>query len=104
MTASSVTATTVLVTWRQPIESFTPDSYMIVLTRVIGAGQVLCPDVQDSRSVEITQKNIFTMQFTGLHEFSSYEVRITASFSAFGARTSEPGSIVFTTSAAGMCS
>ena len=101
MTTSSVTTTSVTVMWIQPLDSVPVDSYSIVLTRVIGSEQTLCPDVADSKSTQITQQNIFTMQFTALQEYSLYEVNITANFRTFKA-DSQPGTAIFTTVSAGM--
>ena len=100
VTVSSVTATSVTVTWKQFNDIFVPESYMIILTRVVGSEQALCPDVEDSR---YTKSDMFAMQFIRLHEFSSYELRITPNYKGFGSMSSSmPGSTIFNTAPAGM--
>ena len=55
------------------------------MTRVTGSGQVLCPSFVEEDQSTTTSPSVTTTIFTGLQEFSSYTVRVTANFSpAFG--------------------
>ena len=97
----SLTTTSVIVTWTQPEFSLPVLNYTASLTRVTGSGQVLCPSVMDSRPPVTTMATVTSMGFTGLQEFSTYTVTVTARFSAFGLITQTPTSIDFTTLSTG---
>ncbi len=90
---SSLTATSVTVSWTPPPFSFTPVDYTVTLTRVTGRG--LCTLYEDSRPPVIA--TVTSMEFTGLQEFSIYRVTVTARFSEFGLSPTAPSTIEFTT-------
>ena len=71
---SSLTATSVTISWIQPVSEFGLPvvQYTISPTRVTGSGQVLCPSISDQRPAVIT--NSTSTSFTGLEEFSVYVV------------------------------
>ena len=98
ITFSSITATSVTVSWTQPPFSLPMDEYRVELRRVTNARQ-LCTMVEDSRSR--TTSGTSTVDFSNLQEFSIYYVMITAilpsGFNATLTPTEE-----FTTKAAGM--
>ena len=100
----SPTATSVTITWTQPVSEFSLPvlNYRVSLTRVTGSGQVLCPSVMDSRPPVTTMASV-TIEFTGLHEFSTYTVTVTARFNAyaFGLITQTPINMGFTTLSTG---
>ena len=73
VTTSSLTATSVTISWTQP-EFMLPAPYTVSLTRVTGSGQVLCPSVQDVRPAVTTSGN--STSFTSLEEFSVYMVTV----------------------------
>ena len=82
---SSTTATSVSITWTQPEFSLPVVGYTVTVTRVTGSGQVLCPSFVEEDQSTTTSSSVTTTTFTSLQEFSSYTVRVTASFSpAFG--------------------
>ena len=78
---SSLTATSVSVSWDQPAFSFTPIDYTVSLTRVTGEDQALCSDLEDNRPELTTDVTAFN--FTSLKEFSTYTVTIVAQFLEF---------------------
>ena len=81
----SPTATSVTITWTQPEFSLPVVGYTVTVTRVTGSGQALCPSFVEEDQSTTTSPSVTTTTFTGLQEFSSYTVRVTASFSpAFG--------------------
>ena len=83
--APSPTATSVIITWTQPEFSLPVAGYTVTVTRVTGSGQVLCPSFVEEDQSTTTSPSVTTTTFTGLQEFSSYTVRVTANFSpAFG--------------------
>ena len=99
----ALTATSVNITWIQPEFSLPVVGYKVTVTRVTGSGQVLCSSfVEEDQST--TSPSVTTTTFTGLQEFSSYLVRVTATFSpAFdlpGALMAI-GSVTFTTLSSG---
>ena len=102
ITTSSLMAISVTVSWTLPPFSFTPVGYTVTLTRVTGSGQILCTGVEDSRPTVTTMPTVTSMEFTSLHEFSTYRVTVTASFSALGLSPTTSASIVFTTLSACM--
>ena len=83
-TTMLVTATSVTVLWTQPPFSFTPVEYTVSLKRVTGHNQSLCTNVNDSRPVVTTMPNVTAKEFVNLHEYSIYEVTVTANFHEFG--------------------
>ena len=86
ITSSSITATSVTITWSQPEGSLAADDYTISLQRLTGNSRQLCPTITDSRQMTTTTTS---MSFTNLQEFSIYTVTVTAR--AFGTpRTSTP--------------
>ena len=99
MTTSSVTATSVAISWTQPPFSFIPVGYTVTLARVTGNEQVLCSTVADSRPT--MDSNVTAMEFTDLHEFSTYTVMVTPRFSEFGDSITASSSARFTTLSAG---
>ena len=98
----SPAATSVSITWTQPEFSLPLQNYTVSLTRVTGSSQVLCPSVMDSRPSVTTMATVTSMEFTGLKEFSTYTVTVTASFSAFGMITDTSTSMGFTTLSTGI--
>ena len=99
ITTPSPTATSVTITWTQPEFSLPLVGYTVTVTRVTGSGQVLCPSFMEEDQSTTTSPSVTTTTFTGLQEFSSYTVRVTANFSqAFGISipTAE-GGMTFTT-------
>ena len=94
----SPTATSVTITWTQPEFSLPVVGYTVTVTRVTEIVQVLCTSFQNEQSTTTSPTRTATT-FTGLQEFSSYTVRVTANFSpAFGLLTLvATGSETFTT-------
>ena len=101
--APSPTATSVTITWTQPEFSLPVAGHTVTVTRVTGSGQVLCPLFVEEDQSTTTSPNVTTTTFTGLQEFSSYTVRVTAIFSpAFGLSSLiATGNIVFITLTSG---
>ena len=75
ITSSSITATSVTITWSQPEGSLAADDYTISLERLTDSDRQLCPTITDSRQMTITTTS---MSFTNLQEFSIYTVTVTA--------------------------
>ena len=100
---SSLTTSSVNITWTQPEFSLPWPvlNYTVSLTRVIGH-QVICPWAMDSRLPVITMATVTSMEFTGLQEFSTYTVTVTAMFNAFCSLRQTPTSMRFTTHSAGI--
>ena len=73
-------ATSVTITWTQPEFSLPVVGYTVTVTRVTGSGQVLCPSFVEEDQSTTTSPSVTTPTFTGLQEFSSYTVRVTANF------------------------
>ena len=99
----SSTATSVTITWTQPEFSLPVVGYTVTVTRVTGSGQVLCPSFEEEDQSTTTSSSVTNTTFTGLQEFSSYTVRVTANFgNVFGlsAVTAEE-SLTFTTLSSG---
>ena len=92
------TATSVTITWTQPEFSLPVLDYTVSLTRVTGSSQVLCPSVMDSRSPVTIVATVTSMEFTGLQEFSTYTVTVTARFNT---TVSQSPTMEFTTLSAG---
>ena len=81
----SPTATSVTITWIQPEFSLPVVGYIVTVTRHTEIGQALCPLFAEEDQSTTTSPSVTTTTFTGLEEFSSYLVRVTANFSsAFG--------------------
>ena len=102
ISTTSPTATSVTITWTQPVTEFSLPvlDYTVSLTRVTGSGQVLCPSVMDSRGPVTTTATVTSMEFTGLQEYSNYIATVTARFSVTS--TTFPTAINFTTLSTGM--
>ena len=94
---SSITATSVTISWTQPPFSLPMDEYRVELRRVTGARQ-LCQEIEDYKSKMIT--DISTVDFSNLHEFSIYSVTITVILPSGFTATLTP-TVEFTTKAAG---
>ena len=97
--SSPPTARSVIVSWTLPEFSLQVLEYRVVATRVAGSGLALCTPTMDTTSNATTTGN--SMAFTGLEEFSTYTVTITATFNAFGATPMAASSTEFTTLSAG---
>ena len=100
ITTSSLTATSVTVSWSQRPFSFTPVGYEVVLSRVTGFGQVLCfgvPDYRDSIGTSRTSQD-----FNNLEEFSTYRVIVTATFNVYDAPSRLSAGVDFNTSSVGI--
>ena len=95
----------VTLNWTQPQPEFSLPvvGYTVTVTRVTGNGQVLCPSFVEEDQSTTTSPSVTTTTFTGLQEFSSYTVRVTANFSpAFGLTTPmAEESLTFTTLSSG---
>ena len=98
ITFSSLTATSVTISWTQPPFSLPMDEYRVELRRVTSARQ-LCQVVEDDK-FKITNGTP-TVNFTNLHEFSIYNVTITVTLPSGFTSTLTP-TVEFTTKAAGM--
>ena len=98
----SPTATSVAITWTQPVSEFSLPvaNYTVSLTRITGSGQVLCPSVMDSRGPVTTTATVTSMEFTDLQEYSNYTATVTAKYAKFG--TIESTDIRFTTLSTGI--
>ena len=100
----SPTVTSVTITWTQPEFSLPVVGYTVTVTRVTGSGQVLCPSFVEEDQSTTTSPSVTTTTFTGLREFSSYTVGVTANFTpAFGlpGALMATGSVTFTTLSSG---
>ena len=98
ITFSSLTATSLTISWTQPPFSLPMDEYKVDLGRVTGARQ-LCTMVEDNKSKMTT--GISTVEFTNLQEFSIYSVTITVTLPSGFNATLTP-TVEFTTKTAGM--
>ena len=101
ITVSSITATSATVSWVQPPFSFTPVYYTVTLSRVTGSSQVLCTSVEDNRPSILTMPNVTAIQFTDLHEFSTYRIAVTPRFNVLGLQLTASASTFFNTLSAG---
>ena len=97
ITFSSLTATSVTISWTQPPFSLPMDEYRVELRRVTGARQ-LCTMVEDYRSKMTSSTS--TVEFTNVHEFSIYNVTITVILPSGFTATLTP-TVEFTTKASG---
>ena len=68
-------ATSVTISWTRP--EFSLPEYSVSLTQVTGSEQALCPLVMDYRTAVTTGSSI---SFSGLEEFSTYSITVTATF------------------------
>ena len=102
ITTSSLTATSVTISWSpQPAQFRLPVvEYTVSLTRVTGSGQAICTQFMDSRPAVTTTDT--SMSFTGLEEFSTYTVTVTTTFSVSGSNMDVASGMMFTTPSAGM--
>ncbi len=98
MLTSSLTATSVTLSWTQATNSLPAESYTVSLTRMTGDDNGMCALPNDARSMMIIPPGTTSMEFTNLAEFSAYT--FTVSTVALG-DTSNPSSIVFITLSAG---
>ena len=101
ITSSSLTSTSVTISWTQPQSIHSMDAYRIDLRRVTGARQ-LCQEVEDYKSKMTTGgASTLSLDFSNLHEFSIYSVTITVILPSGFTATLTP-TVEFTTKAAGM--
>ena len=100
ITTSSLTATSVNISWILPMLLLPAVHYTLSLTRVTGSGQELCTGVIDSRPAVTTTDT--SMPFTGLEEFSTYTVTVNTTFNVSGSNMDVVSNRMFTTSSAGM--
>ena len=104
ISAPSLTAMSVTISWTQPKFNLLVVGYTVTATRHTGSSQVLCPSFVEEDHSTTTSPSVTTTTFTGLQEFSRYTVRVTANFSpAFGLSSTliATGSIAFTTLTSG---
>ena len=99
VTFSSLTATSVTLSWTQSPFSLPMDEYRVELRRVTESRQ-LCTMVEDDKS-KMTKNGTPTVNFTNLQEFSIYNVTITVILPSGFTAILTP-TIEFTTKAAGM--
>ena len=100
ITVLPIVARSVTISWTLPEFSLQVLEYRVVATRVTGSGLALCTPTMDTTSNTTTTGN--SMAFTGLKEFSTYTVTITATLNAFDATAMANSSMEFTTLSAGM--
>ena len=98
ITFSSLTATSVTISWTQPPFSLPMDEYRVELRRVTDERQ-LCQVVEDDK-FEITN-GTSTVNFTNLQVFIIYNITITVTLPSGFDATLTP-TVEFTTKAAGM--
>ncbi len=96
---SSLTATSVTLSWTQATNSLPAESYTVSLTRMTGDDNGMCALPSDTRSMMNIPPSTTSMEFTNLAEFSAYT--FTVRIIALG-DTSNPSSTVFTTPSSGM--
>ncbi len=99
---SSLTSTTLSVTWSQANIHIPLQDYEISLFRLNGSDQELCDTFTDNRLPMIISANKNTMMFTGLREFSTYRLKLVARFQAPDRRITIPYSQNFHTYSACM--
>ena len=95
ITALSVSAVSIAISWTQPEFSLPVNMYRVSMTRVTGSGQVLCQQYNDTQKPALVTTDTMAT-FTGLEEFSVYNIIVTASFNEFSASEST-GQMEFTT-------
>ncbi len=96
---SSLTATSVTLSWTQATNSLPAESYSVSLTRMTGDDNGMCVLPSDIRSMMNIPLSTTSMEFTNLAEFSTYT--FTISTAALG-NNSAPSSTTFTTLSLGM--
>ena len=104
MSTPSPTATSVTITWTQPEFEYNIPvvGYTVTVTRLNGLAEtVRCASYTESRQPVTTTSTVMSVQFTGLQEFSSYRVTVTAMFSATFGVTYVSSSMEFSTLSAG---
>ena len=96
---SEIMATSVRVSWTQPMFSFPVQNYLVVLTRV-----TLCDAITSPRGPRPQVAHDMTEHFENLGEFITYRARVTANFMppSFGAVSPEFTEMEFTTLGVGM--
>ena len=92
--SSSLTATSVTISWANAKDSISAESYTVSLTRQAGDDNGMCVLPNDVRSMMNIPPSTTSMEFTNLAEFSAYTFTVSAV--ALG-NTSDPSSIIFTT-------
>ena len=99
----SPTATSVTISWDQPEFSLPVVGYTVTVTQVTESAQVLCPSFVEEDQSTTTSPSVTTTTFTGLQEFSSYTLRVTANFGkVFGlSAVRTEGSMTFSTLSSG---
>ena len=98
ITFSSITATSVTISWTQPPFSLPTDEYRVDLRRITGARQ-LCTMVEDYVSKNTSGTSI--VNFSNLHDFSIYNVTINVTLPS-GYNVTLTPTVEFTTKTAGM--
>jgi glucosamine 6-phosphate synthetase-like amidotransferase/phosphosugar isomerase protein len=101
LTTSSLTATSVTISWTQVEFSLPVTESTVSLRRVTGSGQVLCPGVEHTMPAITTSGN--SASLTGLEEFSAYLVSVTAAFNVSSSMHTSESNTSFTTPSAGTC-
>ncbi len=96
--ASSLTATSVTLSWTQATNSLPAESYAVSLTRMTGDDNGMCALPSDARSMMNIPPSSTSMEFINLAEFSTYTFTVSAV--ALG-NTSNPSSTTFTTASIG---
>ncbi len=96
---SSLTATSVTLSWTQATNSLPAESYTVSLTTMTGDDNGMCVSPSDARSMMNIPPSTTSMEFSNLAEFSAYTFTVSAV--ALG-NTSVPSSTAFTTSSIGM--
>ena len=98
---SSLTSTSVTISWTQPPFSLPMDEYRVELRRVTDARQ-FCQEVRDFKSKVATRSaSTLSVDFSNLHEFSIYQVTILVTTTSGYNATLRP-TVEFTTKAIGM--
>ena len=101
ITSSSLTSTSVTISWTQPPFSLPMDEYRVDLRRVTGARQ-LCQEVEDCKPKMTTSgASTLSVDFSSLREFSIYQVTILV-ITTSGFNATLTPTVEFTTRAAGM--
>ena len=75
LSLSMLTATSVSVSWTQPMFSFDVQSYEVLLTRL-----TLCDTITDRRGPRTISANAVMELFEDLEEFITYRASVTANF------------------------
>ncbi len=96
---SSLTATSVTLSWTQATNSLPAESYTVSLTRMTGDDDGICVLPDYTRSRINIPPNSTSMEFTNFAGFRAYT--FTVSTAALG-DTSDPSSTTFTTPSTGM--